>query len=115
MVTWTKLDAFTSTVGAESRQWQETVGGHTYGLTSVYSWALTPTAINVTVGFNFVPPTAAAPMPPAPLGTWLSFIKSTWNQFKAVDSADPKKSVDIVFNPIQSTDPSRLNEKFCAQ
>ncbi len=109
--TWTKLDAFTSTVGTESRTWQETVGGHTYGLTSVFSWTLTPTAITVTVGFNFVPPTALAPMPPAPLGTWMSFIKSTWNQFKAVDTADPKKSVDIVFNPIQSTDPSARTVK----
>jgi peptidoglycan hydrolase-like protein with peptidoglycan-binding domain len=109
--TWTRLDAFTSTVGTESRKWQETVGGHTYGLTSVYSWALTPTAITVTVGFNFQPPTATAAMPPAPLGTWMSFIKSTWNQFKAVDTADPKKSVDIVFNPIQSTDPSARTVK----
>ncbi|HEY0493103.1 MAG TPA: peptidoglycan-binding protein [Candidatus Dormibacteraeota bacterium] len=109
--TWTKLDAFSSTVGTESRKWQETVGGHTYGLTSVYSWALTAKAITITVGFNFVPPTPAAPMPAAPLASWLSFIKTTWNQFKAVDKADPKKSVDIVFNPIQSTDPSARTVK----
>ena len=104
--TWNRLDAFTSTVGTESRRWQEVVGGHTYGLTSVYSWALTPKTITVTVGLNFVPPAPAVPMPPAPLGTWLGFIKQTWNQFKAVNVADPTKSINIAFNPIQSTDPS---------
>ncbi len=106
-----KLNGFLIAKGKAFMKWQETVGGHTYGLTSVFSWTLTPTAITVTVGFNFVPPTALAPMPPAPLGTWMSFIKSTWNQFKAVDTADPKKSVDIVFNPIQSTDPSARTVK----
>lgn len=101
--TWTKLDAFTSTVGLESREWVEVAGGHEYGLTSVYSWNLTPSAITVTVGLHFLPPSAGAPMPAFPVGTWFGDIKSTWNQFKAVKKVDPKQVVEINFNPVQST------------
>jgi peptidoglycan hydrolase-like protein with peptidoglycan-binding domain len=102
--TWTKLDAFASTVGTESRKWVEMVGGQEYGLTSVYSWNLTPSAITTTVALHFTPPRPGAPMPVFPVATWFSDIRKTWNQFKAVKKADPKQFVDIAFNPIQSTD-----------
>jgi peptidoglycan hydrolase-like protein with peptidoglycan-binding domain len=102
--TWTKLDTFTSTVGTESRTWVEMVGGHQYGLTSVYSWRLTPSEITVTVGLHFTPPSPGAAMPGFPVGTWFTDIKTTWNQFKAVKKTDPQQFVNIAFNPIQSAD-----------
>jgi peptidoglycan hydrolase-like protein with peptidoglycan-binding domain len=104
--TWAKLDAFASSVGQISRRWTEVVGGHTYGMTSVYSWRMSPSAITVTVGINFQPPAPAAPMPAVPVGTWFNDMKGAWNRFKAVKTTDPTKSIDIVFNPIQSTDAS---------
>jgi peptidoglycan hydrolase-like protein with peptidoglycan-binding domain len=102
--TWTKLDAFASTVGSESREWKEIVGGQEYGLTSVYSWKLAPSAITVTVALHFTPPGPGLPMPAFPVGTWFSDIKKTWNQFKTAKKGDPTQVVDIAFNPIQSAD-----------
>jgi peptidoglycan hydrolase-like protein with peptidoglycan-binding domain len=104
--TWAKLDAFASSVGHIARTWTEVVGGHTYGMTSVYSWRMSPSAMTVTVGINFQPPAPAAPMPAVPVNTWFGYIRNTWNRFKAVKTTDPTKSLDIVFNPIQSTDAS---------
>jgi hypothetical protein len=101
--TWTKLDSFGSTVGFESRTWHENVGGHRYGMTSVYSWQLSASTITVTVGINFTPPGPAQPMPAVPVATWFGDIRSTWNRFKAVKTSDPTKSIAITFQPVQST------------
>ena len=101
--TWTKLDSFGSTVGFESRTWHENVGGHRYGMTSVYSWQLTASAITVTVGINFTPPAPGQPMPAVPVATWFGDIRNTWNRFKAVKTSDPKQSIAITFHPVQST------------
>jgi peptidoglycan hydrolase-like protein with peptidoglycan-binding domain len=106
VATWSKLDAFHSTVGFETRTWHEMVGGHRYGMTSVYSWQLSPTMLLVTVGINFVPPSNGQPMPAVPAATWFGNIKATWNRFKAVKTGDPTKSVLISFNPVQSTQAS---------
>ena len=104
VATWTKLDAFHGTVGYETRTWHETVGGHRYGMTSVYSWHLSPSTIKVTIGINFQPPGPGLPMPAVPVASWFSDVRGTWNRFKAVKTADPTKSVLIAFNPVQSTD-----------
>jgi peptidoglycan hydrolase-like protein with peptidoglycan-binding domain len=87
--TWAALDAVAprSTVGAVDRQWTETVGGHTYGMTgasaSRYSWEITATRMLVTVKVNF---TGLAP--PA---AWFGHVPAVWNQYQGVDPATNRK------------------------
>jgi peptidoglycan hydrolase-like protein with peptidoglycan-binding domain len=92
--TWTALDAVapTSTVGFVSRQWNEEVGGHQYGLTSLYSWEILPTKVQVTVEVNFT----GLPAPAA----WFSHVTSAWNKYKAVRDS-PADSRDIDFRMVR--------------
>ncbi len=96
--TWTRLDAFPSTVGFEQRTWQETVGNEVYGPgggASKYSWELRGNTIVVHARIHFV----GAP----PNANWFGYIKNTWNRFKAVNPANPAQSVLIDFEPVQGS------------
>lgn len=100
--TWAKMDELRlgSTVGRVERQWQENVGGVTYemssanGHTSRYTWRITGNEIKITVNLQFTGPAAGT----APIAAWLTHMKSVWNRFKMVNSAN-RQEVNIVFDP----------------
>lgn len=96
--TWEKLDQQgKSSFGRIEKEWEEKVGGATFGMTSKYEWRIEKTQIVVTVGINFVADSAD---PPKNLATSkASLIKSItdrWNRFKAVRS-DNNESRKIIF------------------
>ncbi len=82
--TWTALDAIAGTVavGFRERQWQEEVGGATYGMDNTgrggsrYAWEIRARDIHVTSKVRF---TGAAPP-----SAWFGHIRRAWNVFKAV-------------------------------
>jgi len=107
--TWALLDAQgKSSVGRIERQWQQTLQGTVYGMTSKYSYKIDDTKILVTVGINFV---ADKTHPPKELAKvvekWTKRILGRWNQFKAVKDGG-KESRDIVFE-IVSTGGNTVN------
>jgi len=91
---WTALDAAAPNArsGFEARSWKEIVGGHQYGMTSRYQWALASTGagdvMNVTAVVNFTG------NPPSP--AWAGFVTAAWNKF-AAEEATTKEKVNIDF------------------
>lgn len=101
--TWDLLDAQgKSSVGRVEREWEETLDGTTYGMTSKYSYKIDSTKILVTVGINFV---ADSTSPPADVGAvvgpWKRSIYAKWNQFQAVKDGSTEKR-DIEFEIVSS-------------
>jgi len=82
--TWAKIDekGSGSTVGRVERQWNENVGGNpNIGMTSRYTWRLTPednpTTMEVTAKIKFT----SNPMKPS----WPGLVEAAWNKFTAVN------------------------------
>lgn len=101
--TWDLLDAQgKSSVGRVERQWQETLNGTAYGMTSKYSYKIDDKKIVVSVGINFV---ADAAHPPKDLSAvvakWKTRILGRWNLFKALKDGGGA-SRDIVFEIVAS-------------
>jgi peptidoglycan hydrolase-like protein with peptidoglycan-binding domain len=100
--TWDLLDAQgKSSVGRVEREWQQTLQGKVYGMTSKYSYEIDATRILVSVGISFVPD---AKHPPADLDAvvnkWKTRILGRWNLFKAVR----KQSWQDKLNPFKKAD-----------
>lgn len=82
--TWTVLDAkgAGASVGRVERQWRENVGGNpNIGMTSRYTWRLTPegdapTAMEVSVKIRFTTNSMKA--------SWPGLVSAAWNKFSAV-------------------------------
>ncbi len=72
----------------------EDVGGVRYVVQNSYDWQLTATQIRVIVKFKFT-----GENNPTVVQNWFSRIRQDWNVFKAANSADASKSVDIEFDP----------------
>lgn len=84
----------TAAQGYSKGQADETVGGEHYVVQSSYDWQMTPTQIRIIVKFKFT-----GVNNPTVVQNWFSRIRTDWNVFKAVNSADATKSVDIEFVP----------------
>ncbi|MHB8751273.1 MAG: peptidoglycan-binding domain-containing protein, partial [Aggregatilineales bacterium] len=94
--TWAEMAPGTTAV---STPWSETVGGVNYAMTSNYDYQITPGQVHVTVKLKFTGVDA-----PAVINNWFSAIKSNWNRFKVVNTADKTaKPLDIYFEPIAVT------------
>jgi peptidoglycan hydrolase-like protein with peptidoglycan-binding domain len=94
-ITWGKMDelGLASTVGRVERQWEELVGGQTYGMTSRYTWRIVGDEVIVTVKLKFTGLNR-----PALVAQWFSAIRSTWNRFDAVNDATGERMA-INFDP----------------
>ena len=94
-LTWGKIDqlGLSSTVGRVERSWSEEVGGQTYGMTSRYTWRITPTEIRITVNLQFTGANDAGT-----IASLLSAIRNVWNGYQAVNDATGER-LDIVFDP----------------
>lgn len=88
--TWAALDA---EVKQRDEYYTENVGGVQYGATAKYDWRVTPQQVHVTVKINFT----GADKPDA-VERWFQSIRSTWNRFKAVNTATGEE-LAIVFEP----------------
>jgi peptidoglycan hydrolase-like protein with peptidoglycan-binding domain len=101
--TWDLLDAQgKSSVGRVERQWQQTLMGTVYGMTSKYSIKIDDKKVVVSVGINFVADTAHPPKDlSAVVNKWKSRILDRWNLFKAVKTGGTE-SRDIVFDIVSS-------------
>ncbi len=84
----------TTAQGTVKGEAEEHVGGERYVVQSSYDWQLTPTQIRVIVKFKFT----GVNNPTVQQG-WFDRIRNDWNVFKAVNSADATKTVDIEFVP----------------
>jgi peptidoglycan hydrolase-like protein with peptidoglycan-binding domain len=91
--TWGAIDTMNlpSTVGRIEKTWSEVVQGHTYGMTSKYTWNIHDTDITVTVNLGFTG--VLAPVP-----GWLDAIRAMWNRFDIVN-VDTGDSLDLIFDP----------------
>lgn len=98
-LTWGRIDemGLTSSVGRVERQWEEQVGGQTYGMTSRYTWRITAGEIRITVRLRFT-----GVRNPGLVAEMFDHIRSVWNRFRAVN-ADTGESLNIVFDPISVT------------
>jgi hypothetical protein len=76
-------------------QADEQVGGSVYTVQGRYTYALTTTAIRVSVGMNFKPDSGVT----VPVGTWFGYIRDTWNHFSAVNQANRAEKYAIEFVP----------------
>jgi peptidoglycan hydrolase-like protein with peptidoglycan-binding domain len=99
--TWDLLDASgKSSVGRVEREWEQTLQGTDYGMTSKFSYKIDDKRILVSVGINFVP---SATDPPPDLGAvvkkWKTRILGRWNLFKAVKEGT-SDSRDIDFESV---------------
>lgn len=83
-------------VGVEVKtQQDEQVGGSVYTVQGGYTYALTPTAIRVSVGMNFRPDRGVA----VPVDQWFGYIRDTWNHFSAVNQDNRGEKYAIEFVP----------------
>jgi hypothetical protein len=91
--TWGALDSMNlpSTVGRVERAWTEVVQGHTYGMTSNYTWRIHDFDLTVTVRLGFTG--LLAPVP-----GWLDAIRNMWNRFDIVN-ADTGDRLALTFDP----------------
>jgi hypothetical protein len=91
--TWGAIDTLNlpSTVGRIEKTWSEVVQGHTYGMTSKYTWNIHDTDITVTVNLGFTG--VLAPVP-----GWLDAIRAMWNRFDIVN-VDTGDTLDLIFDP----------------
>lgn len=94
-LTWGKIDelGLSSTVGRVEKEWEELVGGQTYGMTSRYTWRIVGPEIRVTVRLQFT-----GLHLPALVEEWFSAIRATWNRYKAVNQ-ESGEEMAIVFDP----------------
>jgi peptidoglycan hydrolase-like protein with peptidoglycan-binding domain len=94
-LTWGKMDelGLASTVGRVERQWEELVGGQTYGMTSRYTWRIVGDEIRITVKLKFTGLNR-----PALVAQWFSAIRATWNRFDAINDASGERMA-INFDP----------------
>jgi hypothetical protein len=96
--TWDALDTVApgATIGAVDRQWTESVGGATYGMTgdraARYAWEIQQTRMLVTAKVNFV----GLPAP----GAWFGHVEAAWNQYRGVDAASGR-SMPVDFRMIR--------------
>lgn len=91
--TWGAIDSMNlpSTVGRVEKTWNEVVQGHTYGMTSKYTWNIHDADITVTVNLHFTG--VLAPVP-----GWLDAIRAMWNRFDIVN-VDTDDRLTLIFNP----------------
>jgi len=91
--TWGVIDTMDlpSTVGRVERPWSEVVQGHTYGLTSRYTWRIHDADITVTVRLGFT-----GLLDPVP--GWLDAIRAMWNRFDIVN-VDTGETLPLIFDP----------------
>jgi hypothetical protein len=73
----------------------EQVGGWEYVVRGAYDFRVLVDRVEIRVPINFVPDRGVT----VPTATWLGHIRSTWNHFSAVDSADPTRRKRIEFIP----------------
>ncbi|MEW5988084.1 MAG: peptidoglycan-binding protein [Chloroflexota bacterium] len=94
-LTWGKIDelGLASTVGRVEKEWEELVGGQTYGMTSRYTWRIVGDEIRITVKLKFV-----GLHRPALIEEWFAAIRNIWNRFDAVNS-DTGETMAVVFDP----------------
>ena len=91
--TWGAMDSMNlpSTVGRVERAWTEVVQGHTYGMTSKYTWRIHDFDLTVTVRLGFTG--LLAPVP-----GWLDAIRNMWNRFDIVN-VDTGDRLALTFDP----------------
>lgn len=94
-ITWGKIDelGLASSVGRVEKQWEENVGGQTYGMTSRYTWRIVDSEIRVTVKLKFT-----GLKKPDLVERWFNYIRGIWNRFTAVNDATGEE-IAIVFDP----------------
>lgn len=93
-LTWGQIDTLglASSVGRVEKEWEENVGGQTYGMTSRYTWRIVNDEIRVTVKLKFT-----GLKNPGLVERWFSYIRGIWNRFVAINEAG--EEIAIVFDP----------------
>jgi peptidoglycan hydrolase-like protein with peptidoglycan-binding domain len=93
-LTWGKIDelGLSSDVGRVEKEWEEVVGGVTYGMTSRYTWRIVGNEIRITVKLKFTGLDR-----PALVQRWFNHIRATWNRFDAENEKGEK--IAVVFEP----------------